>query len=54
MKRALKDFGMKEQDIEEAASIAASNPYKNPVAIDHSKIKETIGFSRFVLFFDIF
>lgn len=42
VKRALRDFGMREQDIAEAATIAVSNPYRNPATIDRSKIQETI------------
>ena len=42
VKRAAKDFGMKEEDINKAADIAASNPYWNPRAIEREPIRELI------------
>ncbi|KAJ5646427.1 hypothetical protein N7490_002799 [Penicillium lividum] len=42
VKRGLKDFGMKEEDIDKAADIAVSNPYWNPRAIERTPIRELI------------
>ncbi|RMD39403.1 hypothetical protein DV735_g5719, partial [Chaetothyriales sp. CBS 134920] len=42
VKRALKDFGMKEEDIDQAAEIAVSNQYPNPRPLDKAKIREVI------------
>lgn len=42
VKRALKDFGMKEEDIDRAADIAVSNPYWNPREIEREPIRELI------------
>jgi alcohol dehydrogenase class IV len=42
VKRALKDFGMKEEDIDKAAEIAVSNQYPNPRPLDKEKIREVI------------
>ncbi|RMZ80726.1 hypothetical protein DV738_g2594, partial [Chaetothyriales sp. CBS 135597] len=42
VKRALKDFGMKEEDIDKAAEIAVSNQYPNPRPLDKVKIREVI------------
>ncbi|KAI1926583.1 hypothetical protein LOZ65_002513 [Ophidiomyces ophidiicola] len=42
VKRALKDFGMKEEDIDKAADIAVSNPYWNPREIQREPIRELI------------
>ncbi|RMZ82855.1 hypothetical protein DV737_g1900, partial [Chaetothyriales sp. CBS 132003] len=42
VKRALKDFGMKEEDIDKAAEIAVSNQYPNPRPLDKDKIREVI------------
>ena len=41
-KMALKDFGMKEQDLDKAAEIAAANPYPNPRAIERGAIRELL------------
>ncbi|GAB1216433.1 hypothetical protein ATERTT37_005648 [Aspergillus terreus] len=42
VKRGLKDFGMKEEDIDKAADIAVSNPYWNPREIKREPIRELI------------
>lgn len=42
VKRGLKDFGMKEEDIDKAADIAVSNPYWNPREIQREPIRELI------------
>ncbi|KAI9757728.1 MAG: hypothetical protein M4579_003353 [Chaenotheca gracillima] len=42
VKRGLKDFGMKEADVDKAADIAVSNPYWNPREIERSGIRELI------------
>ena len=42
VKRALKDFGMKEADVDKAAEIAASNQYPNPRAIEKEPLREVI------------
>jgi len=42
VKRGLKDFGMKEADIDRAAEIAVSNPYWNPREIEKGPIRELI------------
>lgn len=42
VKRGLKEFGMKEEDVEKAAEIAVSNPYFNPRAIEKEPLRETI------------
>lgn len=42
VKRALKDFGMKEEDVDKAADIAVSNQYPNPRALEREKIREII------------
>lgn len=42
VKRAAKDFGMKEDDIDKAADIAVSNPYWNPREIERAPIRELI------------
>jgi len=40
--RGLKDFGMKEEDIDKAAEVAVSNPYWNPRDIEKTPIRELI------------
>ncbi|KAL6702372.1 hypothetical protein ACN47E_002497 [Coniothyrium glycines] len=40
--KALKDYGMKEEDIDKAAEIALRNPYANPRPIVQDKIRELI------------
>lgn len=42
LKQGLKDYGMKEEDIDKAAEIAVSNPYWNPRAIEKAPLRETI------------
>ncbi|KAK9452826.1 hypothetical protein V1511DRAFT_506505 [Dipodascopsis uninucleata] len=42
-RKGLKDFGMKESDIDKATSIALSNPYWNPRAIEENGIRELIS-----------
>ncbi|RMZ91590.1 hypothetical protein DV736_g1152, partial [Chaetothyriales sp. CBS 134916] len=42
VKRALKIFGMKEEDIDKATEIALSSQYPNPRPLDKDKIREVI------------
>ncbi|KAF7590466.1 hypothetical protein BBP40_002810 [Aspergillus hancockii] len=42
VKRGLKYFGMKEEDIDKVADIAVSNPYWNPREIERAPIRELI------------
>ena len=42
VKRALKDYGMKEEDVDKAAEIAVSNQYPNPRGLEKEKIREVI------------
>ncbi|KAL2863785.1 uncharacterized protein BJX67DRAFT_374271 [Aspergillus lucknowensis] len=42
VKRGVKDYGMKEEDIDKAADIAVSNPYWNPREIERAPIRELI------------
>lgn len=42
VKRALKDFGMKEQDIDKATEIAMSAQYPNPRKLERGQIREVI------------
>ncbi|KAL4769460.1 hypothetical protein BDW60DRAFT_218870 [Aspergillus nidulans var. acristatus] len=42
VKRGVKDFGMKEEDIDKAADIAVGNPYWNPREIEREPIRELI------------
>jgi alcohol dehydrogenase class IV len=42
VKRGLKEFGMKEEDVEKAAEIAVSNPCWNPREVESEKIREVI------------
>lgn len=42
VKRGLKDYGLKESDIDKAADIAVSNPYWNPREIERAPIRELI------------
>ncbi|KAL4918920.1 hypothetical protein BDW62DRAFT_217369 [Aspergillus aurantiobrunneus] len=42
VKRGVKDFGMKEEDIDKAADIAVGNPYWNPREIERTPIRELI------------
>ena len=42
VKRGLKEFGMKKEDIDRAADIAVANPYENPRIIERDGIRELI------------
>lgn len=42
VKRALKEYGMKEDDIEKAAAITMKHPYANPRKVELEKIQELI------------
>lgn len=42
VKRGLKEYGMKEEDIDRAVEIAVSKPYWNPREIEPSALKELI------------
>ncbi|RAL04925.1 maleylacetate reductase [Aspergillus ibericus CBS 121593] len=42
VKRGLREFGMKEEDIDKAADIAVANPYWNPREIEREPIRELI------------
>ena len=42
VKRDLRSFGMKEEDVSRAADIAVSNPYWNPREIERGPIEELI------------
>lgn len=42
VKRALRDLGMREEAVDEAAQIATSNPYKNPRRIEYEGLRECI------------
>ena len=42
VKRSLKEYGMREEDIEEAANSAMANPYWNPRTVEKLPLMETI------------
>lgn len=42
VKRALKDFGLKEEDVDKAADIAVQNAYWNPRPIEKEPIRELL------------
>jgi len=42
VKRALKEFGFKEDDVDKAADLAVANPYWNPREIEKGPIRELI------------
>ena len=42
VKKGLKEYGMKEEDVDKAVEIAVSNPYWNPRAIEKAPLRETI------------
>lgn len=42
VKRGLKEFGMREEDVDKAAEIAVSNPYWNPRSVELGPIRELI------------
>lgn len=42
VKMGLKQFGMKEEDVDKAADIAVRNPYWNPREVEREPIRELI------------
>ncbi len=42
VKRGLKEYGFKEEDIDKAADIAVKNPYYNPRKIERGPVRELI------------
>ncbi len=42
VKRALRDFGLKEDQIDQAADIAMSSQYANPRELDKASLREVI------------
>jgi alcohol dehydrogenase class IV len=42
VKRGLKDFGFKEEDVDRAADIAVGNPYWNPRAVERDPVRELL------------
>ncbi|TKA63941.1 hypothetical protein B0A55_10674, partial [Friedmanniomyces simplex] len=42
VKRGLREFGMREEDVDRAAEMAVGNPYWNPRAIEEGPLRETI------------
>lgn len=42
VKRGLKEYGMKEEDVDKATEIATSNPYWNPRELEKEKLREVI------------
>ena len=42
VKRGLKEYGMREEDVDKAADIAVSNPYWNPRSVEREPLRETI------------
>lgn len=42
VKRGLKEFGMKEEDVDRAADLAVGNPYWNPREVEREPIRELI------------
>ena len=42
VKRGLKEFGFKEEDVDKAADIAVANPYWNPREVERGPIRELI------------
>lgn len=42
VKRGLKDFGFKEEDVDKAADIAVGNPYWNPREVEREPVRELI------------
>ena len=42
VKRGLKDFGRREEDVDKAVKIAVGNPYFNPREIEQGPLRETI------------
>lgn len=46
VKRGLKEFGFKEDDIDKAVDIAVANPYWNPSEVERGPIRELIRRAR--------
>lgn len=42
VKRGLKEFGMREEDIDRAADLAVGNPYWNPREVERAPVRELI------------
>jgi len=42
VKRGLKEYGMKEEDVDKAVEIAMGNPYWNPRELEKKKLREVI------------
>jgi alcohol dehydrogenase class IV len=42
VKRGLREFGMREEDVDKAADLAAANPYENPRKVERNGIRELI------------
>ena len=42
VKRGLKDFGFREEDVDKAASLAVGNPYWNPRPVEEAPIRELL------------
>lgn len=42
VKRGLKEFGFKEEDVDKAADIAVANPYWNPREVERAPLRELI------------
>lgn len=42
VKRGLKEYGMKEEDVDKTVEIALGNPYWNPREIEREPLRETI------------
>jgi len=42
VRRGLKEYGMKEEDVDKASEIAVSNPYWNPRKVEQGPIRELI------------
>jgi alcohol dehydrogenase class IV len=42
VKRGLKSFGFKEEDVDKAADIAVSNPYYHPRIFERNLVRESI------------
>ena len=42
VKRGLRDFGFKEEDVDKAVSIAVGNPYWNPRPVEEAPIRELL------------
>jgi alcohol dehydrogenase class IV len=42
VKRGLKEYGFKEEDVDKAAKLAVGNPYWNPRSIEEEPVRELI------------